>query len=117
MKPNKLTPGANVMWESSRMMLPEHVESILKQKQEVKKKPKPEFDEQHLEQVERMVSDYIRTDVKLFIVIYGEYEDKEYYAQITKIDPSLRRMKLEWLEREEEQYEWVWIDDIIDIFT
>ena len=29
MNPNKLTPGYNVMWESSRMMLPEHREQLL----------------------------------------------------------------------------------------
>ncbi len=29
MNPNKLTPGYNVMWESSRMMPPEHREQSL----------------------------------------------------------------------------------------
>ena len=29
MNPNKLTPGYNIMWESSRMMLPEHREQLL----------------------------------------------------------------------------------------
>ena len=32
MNPNKLTPGYNIMWESSRMMLPEHREQLLAQK-------------------------------------------------------------------------------------
>lgn len=36
MNPNKLTPGYNIMWESSRMMLPEHREQLLAQKRKKK---------------------------------------------------------------------------------
>ncbi|RWR06764.1 YolD-like family protein, partial [Siminovitchia fortis] len=28
MRPNKLTPNENLRWQSSRMMLPEHVERL-----------------------------------------------------------------------------------------
>lgn len=117
MKANKLTPGSNLLWESSRMMLPEHVEALNKFAVESKKKVRPTFDQQHLEQVERMVQQYINSGVNLAIVIFGEYENKEYDAIITKYDPQLRRMKLEWVEGDEEHYEWVRVEDIIDIFT
>src|SRR5690606_11779151 len=46
MKPNKLTPGHNVMWECSRMMLPEHVEAILEWQKGLEKVKKPIIDEQ-----------------------------------------------------------------------
>lgn len=117
MKQNKLTPGANLMWESSRMMLPEHVEALQNQATESKKKERPDFDEQHFEQVERMVRQYINSGLNLAIVIFGEFKDKEYDARITKYDPQLRRMKLEWIEGAEEQYEWVLVEDIKDIYT
>ncbi|WP_188453815.1 YolD-like family protein [Virgibacillus oceani] len=43
---NKLTPGSNMMWESSRMMLPEHVQRIREHQKEMLKKTKPILDEQ-----------------------------------------------------------------------
>jgi hypothetical protein len=115
---NKLTKGSNLMWESSRMMLPEHKEAILRQKKESQKKPRPVFDQQHLEQVERMISQYIYSEVELYIVVYGEYEDTDLHGKITKFDPQLKRMKVEWLEKDGmEEFVWVSVFDIVDIFT
>jgi hypothetical protein len=117
MNTSKITPGRNLMWEASRMMLPEHKEALLQHAREKKKKPRPLFDEQHTEQFERMINDYIASDVKLFIVVYGEYEDRDLYGKITKFDPQLKRIKMEWPTKEDdEEFEWISIYDIQDIF-
>lgn|SRR5690554_6774100 len=45
---NKLTEGSNLIWESSRMMLPEH-KALLRQHEENRsKKHRPDYDEQML---------------------------------------------------------------------
>lgn len=62
------------MWESSRMMLPEHKETLAQYSKESKKKPRTSFDDQQIEQFERMIRQYIYTNVKLYIMVYGEYE-------------------------------------------
>nr|WP_279402053.1 hypothetical protein [Piscibacillus salipiscarius] len=38
MNPNKLTHGHNLLWESSRMMLPEHKELLQQHQQQLIKK-------------------------------------------------------------------------------
>jgi hypothetical protein len=115
---NKLTKGSNLMWESSRMMLPEHVEALNKQKKESKRKERPVFDQQHLEQVERMISQYIYSEVKLYIVVYGEYEDIDLHGKITNFYSQMKRMKVEWQTKDgEDEFQWVPIYDIVDIFT
>jgi hypothetical protein len=100
------------------MMLPEHKESLLRHRKESQKKPHQVFDQQHLEQVERMISQYIYSEVELYIVVYGEYEDIDLHGKITKFDPQLKRMKVEWFTKEgEEEFEWISVYDIVDIFT
>lgn len=49
-EPNKLTPGFNVMWESSRMIIPQHKEAARSQAREFIKQPRPELtEEEHQE--------------------------------------------------------------------
>ena len=50
MKENKLTPGSNMRWESSRMILPEHREMWLRHQKEDRMKFRPLWDEQQLEE-------------------------------------------------------------------
>lgn len=51
MNPNKLTPGYNIMWESSRMMLPEHREQLLAQKRKKKEYTPPPLSTDQLEEM------------------------------------------------------------------
>lgn len=65
MRPNKLSPGCNLIWESSRMMLPEHRAAIEKARMQKQDIMKPELDEQ-----ERMLIDYrIRSACEMRIQI------------------------------------------------
>lgn len=49
---NKLTPGSNIRWESSRMMLPEHVQALKQLKIDEQKMPRPELCEDDIEEIE-----------------------------------------------------------------
>ncbi|GIN92752.1 hypothetical protein J22TS1_38030 [Siminovitchia terrae] len=55
MKPNKLTPGYNLRWESSRMMLPEHVRALNDLSVDSKRVKKPQLDEQEWEQINETI--------------------------------------------------------------
>ncbi|BBN99343.1 YolD-like family protein [Sporolactobacillus terrae] len=57
MKHNKLTKGSNMRWESSRMMLPEHVAVLREMARHADRIAKPQLDEQKLEEIERMIHD------------------------------------------------------------
>jgi hypothetical protein len=112
MNPNKLTPGHNVRWESSRMMIPQHVDALLLHKLQQRKKERPHYDEQHTEETERMIRDFIRSDIEVFVTIFGEYEDRDVRGKLTKVDSQLRRVRIDY----EDDYEWISFNDIIDVF-
>ncbi|MDQ0297717.1 hypothetical protein J2S78_000125 [Salibacterium salarium] len=65
MKGNKLTPGSNMRWESSRMILPEHREQWLKHQEKHNKAKKPELDPQRWEELEWLLSDAMRNNDSL----------------------------------------------------
>ena len=52
MRTTKITPGSNLRWESSRMILPEHKQALLEYRKAQNKKKKPEIDEQQWEEFE-----------------------------------------------------------------
>ncbi|WP_051302737.1 YolD-like family protein [Salibacterium aidingense] len=60
MKGNKLTPGSNMRWESSRMILPEHREQWLKHQEKQERVKKPELDPQRWEELEWLLGDAMR---------------------------------------------------------
>lgn len=62
MNPNKLTPGYNVMWESSRMMLPEHREQLLAKKRKEREFRPPELSEEQLNDMNRIIAASIEED-------------------------------------------------------
>lgn len=100
------------MWESSRMMLPQHVEALHFYHEDKKRKRRPELDEQELMEIDRMISQYIDSDVELFIIIFGEFEDREIKGKFTKIDTQHKRVKVEY----DDELEWIRYEDILDIF-
>ncbi|MBP1080976.1 MULTISPECIES: YolD-like family protein [Bacillus] len=55
MKVTMLTPGSNIIWESSRMMLPEHREALVARKREILLVEKPELYQQHFEDMENII--------------------------------------------------------------
>ncbi|MCO7175510.1 YolD-like family protein [Sporolactobacillus kofuensis] len=72
MKTNKLTNGSNMRWESSRMMLPEHVQALRALANEETKISKPQLDEQKWEEIERIVHDAIYHRKRLNVSYYKD---------------------------------------------
>ncbi|WP_413380083.1 YolD-like family protein [Alkalihalobacillus sp. 1P02AB] len=54
---NEHLKRGNLLWEGSRMFLPEHKEALLKQKEEEQKVPKPELDEQAFQEIAIVILD------------------------------------------------------------
>jgi hypothetical protein len=112
MKVNKLTLGSNQRWESSRMMLPEHVIALQRLDQEEKKKKRPELDESQVEEIEWKVRCSLNNTLEIEVTVFGEYEDRTIKGIVDKIDTQLMRIKL---ELEDGETEWVDIGDILGI--
>lgn len=92
MKANKLTKGANVRWESSRMVLPEHVAALKQYDVEKRKIIRPTLDEQEMETIERRIQAAIknRQPVQLRYYKNGFIKDKVVYP--AKLDAMTRRL-------------------------
>ena len=71
MKANKLTHGHNLMWESSRMMLPEHVEVINQHHERKKDVEKPILSDDQLEDIQRTVQEAIEFQLHVQITYYA----------------------------------------------
>lgn len=106
---NKLSPGYNLRWESSRMMLPEHVAALQHQKAENKKIPKPLLDEQALNEIGIVIMDSLRYTLDIKITYWLDGYFKEVIGTVSKVDMQLKQIKIE----SEDDYLFLFIDNII----
>jgi hypothetical protein len=107
----------NGMWESSRMMLPEHRESILESNRHLKDFARPTLDEQEIEFVDDAIrkSIYKRCLVVLKVFDFNQY--REVTGTIQRIDPHLKQIKFAvwdpYVNVGEEECEWIKLLDIM----
>ncbi|MCZ8514347.1 YolD-like family protein [Paenibacillus filicis] len=96
MKNNKLTPGGNLVWEGSRMMLPEHKQALIKQRISLKKQTRPELTEEEQQEMFGRLKASRSEKIEVTITVYGEYENQSFTGIVTGIDPRLYLVKLEF---------------------
>jgi hypothetical protein len=103
---NKIAKGSNMRWEGSRMMLPEHVEALKKLKEDNKKIPKHELDEQELEEIGIVVMDSLNHELEVLVTYWKDGFYHELVGTIDKVDMQTKRIKL----RMGDEYEYINID-------
>lgn len=101
----------NGQWEASRMMLPEHREAILAQNRSLKKRAKPEMDEQVQEEIVRAIGVSMWLALPMTFVLYDEIADYELTGIAIKIDTSNRMVKVCGAEDES----WIKFSDIVRV--
>lgn len=99
------------MWEGSRFMLPEHIEALHKYHMEQKKKRKPDFDQQQIEEWNRIIMEAHCNGLLCQITIFGEYEDTELTGKIEKIDHQTGKIKV----NNGKESIWIKFTDVTDI--
>lgn len=112
-KPSKITPGFNLMWEGSRMMLPEHVTMLQKHRKESLKKTNPNLDEQQLDEISAVIQYSYQASAPITLTVFGEVQDQHKTGVITNIDSQLKKLKLE----NNGECEWIDFARIIDAFS
>lgn len=100
MKGNKLTPGSNMFWESSRMILPEHKEAFVEHAREIGKKDRIYLDDQEKEIVNRALAASFQQRVPVNVQLFDEYEDRRVIGIVEQVDTWLKRFKVdgEWFD-------------------
>lgn len=111
MKPNKLTRGHNLIWESSRMMLPEHKELLRQHQKELNIKKKPILDEQEIEVLHRKIIHAYEASLLVEIHLFNPYETIVKTGYIVNIDYQYLQIKL----KVDDEIYWISVNDIIHI--
>lgn len=110
-KPNKLTPGYNIMWESSRMVLPEHKAILRKHHNEHKKYDKPIFDEQQLAQLSENILFAFHEQAGVKIRTYHPQQLIYYSGQIKKVNTDNGSIQIV----NNEEVNWISFHDVLEI--
>ncbi|UJF32156.1 YolD-like family protein [Paenibacillus hexagrammi] len=97
----------NGLWESSRMMLPEHKLRIQEASQVLGKLALPELDEQEQEEIGRQLAAAVSGGTPVELVIYGEYGHRSLRGRIEKTDYLSGRVQLSG--------EWIRVRDILGV--
>ncbi|NDI37196.1 YolD-like family protein [Chengkuizengella sediminis] len=112
MKENKLTPGSNMMWEASRIILPEHKELMNYYQKERNRKTKPELAEEEVNIISQQLSDSMLSKSKITVELFRAFGQNAFKTgTVAKFDTQLRQIKLE----HEHEYEWIKFGDIVGV--
>ncbi len=82
------------MWESSRMMLPEHVEAILEWQKGLEKVKKPIIDEQQWTEFAHIIQEAKACKRRIKITIWKDGIFDEIVGWVHNVDPQLKRIRL-----------------------
>jgi hypothetical protein len=84
----------NGFWESSRMMLPQHKEQLLKQQTNDHKRARPVLDDQEQELLSKSIGDALTSKSIVTVTVFGDFEDRQLTGVITKVDPYERTIQI-----------------------
>ena len=103
----------NGLWESSRMMLPEHKNRIRSDERETLRREKPILDDQKQEEMERSLMLSLRNHVRVNLVLFDPFENVSLSGFITSIHAHTREVKLQWSD----EWKWISLDQIVEVYT
>lgn len=94
MKANKLTAGHNLMWESSRMILPEHKEQLLKERRNQELFHMPQLTEEQLQEMDLIIQAAIKQNCSITITYTEKYGPAQFSGKIKKINSQEASLKV-----------------------
>ncbi len=84
----------NLLWEGSRMFLPEHRESLLKQREEQEDFKPPEPDVDKLQEMNRIILEALHSDFPVLVRYAKNRQLHQSYGFIQKIHPDEHWLKI-----------------------
>ncbi|NUU75006.1 YolD-like family protein [Paenibacillus xylanilyticus] len=94
--------SGNGLFESSRLILPEHREAILKHKKEQERRGKPVMDEQAIEEMMQILMESYNQKTEVQLVVFNPFEDEVISGIIGAFNAG--RVKL---YMNDEDYTWI----------
>ncbi|MCP1306461.1 YolD-like family protein [Paenibacillus tyrfis] len=87
--------NGNGLWESTRMMIPQHRESSILQRKEAKKQVRPEMTEEEQQELFGRLRASLSNTLDVEITLFDEYENKKIVGIVTGLDPQYRLVKVQ----------------------
>ncbi|MEF3351577.1 YolD-like family protein [Paenibacillus sp. GYB006] len=103
----------NGLYESSRMILPEHREAYNEYMSKTDMKLKPIIDEQEWQMIGVALSESLRSHVKVTLTLYEPHEFKELTGLVSVINTYRKEIKFHY----DDDWEWISFDKIVSART
>ncbi|MNW27583.1 YolD-like protein [compost metagenome] len=100
----------NGLFDSSRFMLPEHVERIQRHYIEENRKVKPILDDQEVQLIEQALVDSYNQRQPVTLKVFGPFEDVVLTGTVIALNSSRREVKL---LAADEEYQWIELGEIL----
>ncbi|ALA41379.1 hypothetical protein ABE82_07555 [Paenibacillus peoriae] len=100
----------NGLWESSRIIIPEHKEAYLRLMQDRQRRGKPELDDQEVQLIEQALIESYNSRTSVSVTVFSPFDDTVMTGVITVINTARREIKL---SRGEDDFSWIKLEDII----
>ncbi|PNQ81975.1 YolD-like family protein [Paenibacillus sp. F4] len=100
----------NGLWESSRIILPEHKEGYLRLMKDRQRRGKPELDDQEVQLIEQALIDSYNSRQPVSVTVFSPFDDEVMTGVITVINTARREVKL---SRGEDDFSWIKLEDIV----
>ncbi|RPK28326.1 YolD-like family protein [Paenibacillus xylanexedens] len=84
----------NGIFESSRMMLPEHREAYILHQEQLAPRTRPSLDAQAAEEMSRLLSNSMMLGDIVTITLFHEQDDIRYTGQVLRLDRPARTLRL-----------------------
>lgn len=85
----------NGLFESSRMMLPEHREAYVQHQQKLAPRSRPVLDPQAIEEMSRLLAESLMLNEPVTIVLFDEWENVYLTGTVVKFDQVRRMIRIQ----------------------
>lgn len=104
----------NGLWESSRMIMPEHKQRILYDSENEEVHSMPELDPQAMEEIQQVLVQSMEDHSPITLRLFDPIVDKEIRGIVMRVDRQLNQIKF---RTSEEDWEWINIVGVLDATT
>ncbi|WII39214.1 YolD-like family protein [Paenibacillus thiaminolyticus] len=105
--------SGNGLWESSRMMLPQHKEALLRHQHEQHRQERPNLDDLVVEDISRRLQWSMENREPIVLQLYDPFERREVSGIVVDIDMIGQRVRVQ----EGEERIWISVEDILGVLS
>ncbi|MEK3771079.1 YolD-like family protein [Paenibacillus sp. FSL R5-0887] len=104
----------NGLWESSRMIMPEHKNRMLDDALNEETRKKPDLDPQALAEISQVLAQSLEDCSPITLRLFDPVEDKEIRGIVMRVDQQLMQIKL---RTSDDEWEWSNMKDVLGATT